>query len=397
MAKRRNDEPTSYVRLTTNTTMRDFFIPSKVRNLPESEITIIEQRANEGDPVACYKLAQILLAWRDTDDYLDQVEPLLATAAEGGVIDAYVAKAAILCEEGMLPEMFLDAQELLEFALENKSEYATKVYIENIIFGKWGYEVDLDKAIELLSELLQTSDNPMWHHMMGLATEIKDGLYFSTVWYEGAVNGGYDDAWYNLAVARAFDDDYELEDEEWYKETLQEGIDRNDTTSLVHYACHIAKDWEEMSDEDAAEKAALANSIISAYDTGYKAGLPVACYLLGKVYENGLYGQDVDYGMAMEIYKRGVLFNSVICVEAMYDMLQNDFFAALDEDNELSDQCALKGARGGSERLVVATVDAYYEGRLKEYADEIEKYFIPIYNDMADSEMDDDGRYDAWD
>ena len=80
--------------------MRDFFTPSKVRNLPESEVVIIEQRASEGDPVACYKLAQILLAWRDTDDYLDQVDPLLTAAADGGVIDAYVAKAAILCEEG---------------------------------------------------------------------------------------------------------------------------------------------------------------------------------------------------------------------------------------------------------------------------------------------------------
>ena len=57
---------------------------------------------------------------------------------------------------------------------------------------------------------------------------------------------------------------------------------------------------------------------------------------------------------------------------------------------------ALKGARLGSRHLLDQTVIIHTQGRLEEFAEEIENYYDPIFDDESDDTPDDDGRFDAW-
>ena len=63
---------------------------------------------------------------------------------------------------------------------------------------------------------------------------------------------------------------------------------------------------------------------------------------------------------------------------------------------------AIVGARRESQKLINAVVDAYKQGKLTEFAAEIEQYHLPKYDAEwmeegdEDDEPDDDGSYDAY-
>ena len=77
-------------------------------------------------------------------------------------------------------------------------------------------------------------------------------------------------------------------------------------------------------------------------------------------------------------------------------------YAELDEST--LENIIIVGARMDSERLIVKAVERYRDGGMEQYAQEIEKYFVPEYDKLKDTEFeeyfpdmpDDDGRNDAY-
>ena len=89
----------------------------------------------------------------------------------------------------------------------------------------------------------------------------------------------------------------------------------------------------------------------------------------------------------------------------------------IDRPIDYVDQVALWGARKDNKRLLAEVVIAHQEGRLSEFADEIEKYYEPVFDapdftldnddewmgvvdEMLDEDEDrindDDSKWDAW-
>ena len=65
--------------------MRRFYTLAGILSLSEEEKELIQQQALEGDPVACYKLAEIHLHLHECEDYVASAHELLRKASEGGV------------------------------------------------------------------------------------------------------------------------------------------------------------------------------------------------------------------------------------------------------------------------------------------------------------------------
>ena len=133
---------------------------------------------------------------------------------------------------------------------------------------------------------------------------------------------------------------------------------------------------------------------------------------LGDCYYEGSYGFEKDYKKAFTCYSNGAIHDAVNSIEKLWKMMHDHL---IDRPLDYVDSIALQGARCGSKRLLAETVIIHQEGRLAEYADEIERFYDPIFDapefsldndedwrDVIDEQFgddepeDDDGRYDAW-
>lgn len=384
--------------------MRRFINEWEIRQISEEEIEQIEQKASEGDPESCYKLAQIQLTWRDFEGFIESAYTLLLKAQAEGVIDADVAIAVMIREGDLEPVNYSTARELIEKGLEQKSEYAAKVQIENLIEGKCGIEQNPSKAIEILDELIKENDNPIWFNLKGIAVEMTEGLAAAKPWYEKAVNAGAAYAISNLATAEGYDDNYELINIEQYCERLAEGIQKGDTLSMYLMLRNNGAEWYEMNDASPEEKENLAGILREGFESCATYGVGESALWLGHIYRTGIYDTPVDYEAAWRSYAKGGLHNCAECYEAMYVMLETKLVDRGEIQNDLLDLCAIKGARCGSLSMLERCVELYKEGQLTEYAAEIEQYYLPTYEKLAtqialddeDEPTDDDGRYDAW-
>ena len=110
-------------------------------------------------------------------------------------------------------------------------------------------------------------------------------------------------------------------------------------------------------------------------------------------------------------YEKASERRNVYALEKMFAMIKH---GKVKHSQEEADEIALKGARLDSKYLLAEAVIAFTQGRLQEHADEISRYYEPIFdsedffdgwsapdNDawvhIDDDDLpDDDGRFDAY-
>ena len=130
---------------------------------------------------------------------------------------------------------------------------------------------------------------------------------------------------------------------------------------------------------------------------------------LGECYYDGSCGFEQSYEKAFTCYSNGAIHDAVGSIEKLWRMMHDHH---IDRPLEYVDSIALQGARCGSKRLLAETVIIHQEGRLNEYADEIERFYDPIFDapeftlddddwrevidEQTGDEPDDDGRWDAY-
>ena len=110
-------------------------------------------------------------------------------------------------------------------------------------------------------------------------------------------------------------------------------------------------------------------------------------------------------------YEKAAKKLDITALEKMFAMIKH---GKVERSQEEADEIALKGARLDSKYLLAEAVIAFTQGRLQEHADEISRYYEPIFdsedffdgwsapeNDtwvhIDDDDLpDDDGRFDAY-
>lgn len=382
--------------------MRNFLSNIYVRNLSYEQVQEIYDKADEGNPQACFQKTLVLLAWRDEEDWGKSAHKLLLKAKAGGVIDAEAVIADMIRYGELEKSDFARAKKLLEKSLAKGSEFAAKYHIENLLYGLCGTVEDPEAALEFIDNLLAQSDNPMWYYYKGLAIERTDCLSAAKEWYNKALEWGVAEAIADYATAVGFDDEYEMEDQDAYEKILDEGCKINNPMCKYLKARLQGAKWYDLPDENDEEKEELLDDILDNLESAATLGLAEASLWLGHIYKEGLYDLETDLEQAWAWYEDGAQFRSGECYEAMYAMAVQGLLHSPQEGRKIADLCAIKGARCGSRMMLRATVEAYYDGRLQGFASEIEEYYIPVYTLLGGEEDDeedydeDDGRYDAW-
>ena len=384
--------------------MRKFYTLAGILSVSEEEKESIRQQALKGDPVACYKLAEIHLHLHECEDYVASAQELLQKASEGGVADADATMAIMMFRGEIEPFDPVAAVKHLEKAINNRSDRGTAFQLRNLLYGRFGYEQNIVLVRQTLDQLLSQGEDPYWYALMGDVLMAEGKIVESQQWYEKAVAGGETSVYADLAVARGINDDYTFRDYEAYNETLMEGNDAMDPMCMYYFILDKIESYYDIDPDDTQVRDEYREMIIHALELNTEWCHPMSMELLGDIYREGKIDIPVDLVRAWEYYVRGSEFMNASCFGKMYDMLSaNEIQLGQMSKEEAMDLCMINGARLHNASLLVATVEAYRHGRLTRFAREIEMFHIPAYDAIPDDEpldedeeIDDDGRFDAW-
>lgn len=376
-----------------------------VLSLPDNELELIEKLAQEGDPVACFKLAMIHIFLHDCEDYPDVAHKLLLIASEGGVADADAAIAMMMIKGQLEPYEPLKGVRLLENAILKESVLGIVFQLRNIIYGRYGYKKDPEMVLKTVEGLMEMEENPYWYGLKGEALCCTGRVPESEIWFEKAVEGGLITYYSDLAISRGFDDDGNVRDYDAFCNTTLKGNEDGDPRCFYYYALDTLSDYYDIDPEDKELRSDFSALMVKGLEENIERCEPLSFELLGDIYREGQIGVPVDKNKAWEYYLGGSEFQIDTCFEKMYEMLQAKEIELADISNEEAmELCMINGARLHNKKLIVETVEAYKRGRLTRFAREIEMYHIPAYDAIPDDEPldeeddypDDDGRNDAW-
>lgn len=384
--------------------MRKFYTLAGILSLSDEEKELIRQQALEGDPVAYYKLAEIHLHLHECEDYVSSAQELLQKASEGGVTDADATIAIMMFRGEIEPFDPVAAAKRLEKAINNRSDRGIAFQLRNLLYGRYGYEQNIDLVKQTLDQLLSKGEDPYWCSLMGDVLMAEGKVVESQQWYEKAVAGGENSVYGDLALARGLNDDYRFRDYEAYNDTLMEGNDAMDPMCMYYFILDKIESYYDIDPEDTLVRDEYREMIIHALELNTEWCHPMSMELLGDIYREGKIDIPADPVKAWKYYVHGSEFMQASCFGKMYDMLQtNEIQLGQMSNEDAMDLCMINGARLHNARLLVATVEAYRHGRLTQFAREIEMFHIPAYDALPDDEpldededIDDDGRFDAW-
>ena len=369
--------------------MRRFYTLAGVRNISDKEIRAIRRKAKSGDPVACYQLAQLEMAWHWEENYAEVADDLLLIALKGGVEDAYILKALMLYRgEGEYdPEK---AESIIAAGFDKRNEYAMFTQLTNVIYGRFGHEKKLEVADNILKMLLDNDDCPHWHMLRGDALYALGKREEAVYHYEQALEGGLTEVYGDLAIARGVELDGTLVDWDGMMDTLAEGNEVADVASMYYTALEDCSQYEQCEDDETEMKDSLRELILTYLQECSDYKHIGANELLGDIYREGLYDVPVDYRKAYEHYSMGANYNGGSCYSKLHQMLSNGEISLKSGKQEALDLFALLGARLHEEDMVIETIKAYRAGRLADHAAEIEKYHLPAYRNLSALEEDKD-------
>ncbi len=369
--------------------------------LNSESIELIRERAEAGSPMAQFAYGRTLLSLCREENYAQKGVQWLERAFEGGVADA-AAALYLVWYHGDADEVDRTrADNYLEAAISKGSSYAASIQLLNLIYGKHGVSEDPQKAVEMANQLIERDEtegidpDPMWYFRRGCAIEQIEGPEAAVGDFERAAELGASQAWSSVIFHYGCNNTDEVTDRPTYLRLLREGTLRRDNLCLYLTAREIVRDWPSMPPY--TQMIALKRYLM-ALEEAWQGGSPDAADCLGDIWCSGEYDLERDTQKAALWYERAMKMGSEYGCEMLFELAANDLCELSEAER---DRVALKGARLGSARMMYETLCAFYEGRLREYAVEIERYYAPFYEELCeefyDDELpDDDGRYDPY-
>lgn len=341
-----------------------------------------------------------------TDDYVAQADKWLRQAINLGDAEAKL-HLANMYRFGDLGKVDIDEyRRLLDEAVAGGSQLAEMRRCRDIAYGV-GQPENLDRGLEEARKRLaaQEMPDPRWYDTLGWMLLAKEETAAANEQFLKAIELGYIDSYIGLTDM---------------PERQEEGRRAGCGGSCILIAEKLEKKYDECSSNDAHaveyfsddnEKRAyldanhryrkeLAAQIESLYEEAERLGEPMAFHYHGILYYAAYLGHMEDDDMAWRLFMRGNQLGDMSCMGMLADMITE---GRAPEEYSHKDACLfrLKALRYGDDDQLPEVMQAYIEGDLDEYADEIETLYRPLYDaleyetDDEDPE-DDDGRFDAW-
>ena len=402
--------------------------------LEPATVEMLQEQAKAGNRYAQYAFARYHLFVRNTEESVMLSYENMLAAARQNLPDA-VAGLASCAEYGDIGVVDREnAAAMMDDAFNAGSELAAIYRLKEYCFGRHFIPAQPDKAVELAEQLIARDEaagiepNGFWFYYRASAREDRFGRTAITISndYQKALALGILDASSDLILAAGYGDESRvLTLTKEYERLINEGMERLYAGAFYFDAVAALHEYEVLQDPDNdlghEQENRLPKLLQDCHDRIFlrftqagELGDNSAYELLGDFYYEGSYGFEQNYQLAYAAYARGIVRDHVGCVEKAWKMMRNHY---IDRPIEEMDELALLGARWDIKRLLAETVIAYQEGRLTEFADEITKYYEPIFDapeftldsdedwmqvideqlgDEDDDFEEDDGRYDAW-
>ena len=377
--------------------LRIFYFRNNIFRLSKESIKIIKKAAGYGNIYAQFAYGRYHIVVKPSPKSIEQSLQLFTAAHEKGLADATASLAEAWRYGDYQMVNHEKADQMLANAMEMKSEYAVVLRLKELIYGTAIKEGNAEEALKMAKS--QLYDNPneckydgAWLYYMALAYinlgNEKDGEDL----LGHATNYGFLDAWVDLAIRKGHpDENGEITNSVAYIDTLREGAKRGNLESRLFLAWKEIEEFNNLPSDQQTEQ--VANELITELEECYRHGSRAAAECLGDIYYNGYCLQSQEMDKAWEWYEKAAKWDLPSAYEKLYDMV---YYHDKDLDLHEHDMLALKGARLGSRHLLDRTVIIHTEGRLDDYAEEIEAYYDPIFDAGSDEAHDDDGRFDAW-
>ncbi|MBR1929124.1 MAG: hypothetical protein IJ834_05225 [Paludibacteraceae bacterium] len=391
----------------------------------DTSIEPLIQEAKAGNRYAQYAYARWQSLVCGEENSLNISYRYMKAAAEQNLPDA-IAAFAMTYEFGDIGIVDWEKyDELIEQSVALGSELGKTYMLRDLCFGKNFTNAQPDKAAALANEFINQDEhkgiepNGLWFYYRATANEAKLGRTQVIDDYRRALDLGVLSAFTDLIIAYGYGDSLDnLTETKEYSNCLLQGIARLAPNALILDADREMRHYDTLKKRlgyDGFKKHPIQYKILHASHELIFSRLSHAAELcdnaaweqLGDMYYDGTYGFEQNYDKAFVAYSNGVIHNSASCAEKLWQMMHDHI---IDRPLDYQDSIAIEGARCGSIRLLAETVIIHQQGRLSEYADEIEKYYEPIFDApdfnlgeawdedyLDENEKDEnDGKYDAW-
>lgn len=382
----------------------------------EKEIEGLHKAIYErGDIEATFVYARWLIVCADS--YLDpysKARSLLEGLYEQGSMEA-AAELSELCYKGIGGPVDRErASKLLEESVAAGCDYGRRIMYRILIYGQRGLKADPQRALDdvlaaiVLREEQGLASDPWLTYYRGCAVEQLQNRTAALPFFEEAAQGGVIRAWLDVAVAYGYGNDTELVNQDVYMRWLAKGAGHGNAECAFLYALESMSDYENLP---MFTRLFALKDFFLKLRSAYRNGAVTAAVILGDIYYNGEYDQEVDMYKAWTWYEKAAKKLDITALEKMFAMIKH---GKVERSQEEADEISLNGARLDSKYLLAEAVIAFTQGRLQEHADEISRYYEPIFdsedffdgwsapeNDtwvhIDDDDLpDDDGRFDAY-
>lgn len=349
--------------------------------LPET-VELLRGEAEAGSPYALFALGRYHLCVCPGEDSRRKAMDCFGKAWDMKLPEAAVA-LAMAYDKGEMD--IIDkprAQELLDEALREGCEYAADYQVYRLLFWVLGFPGDPREALETCDALIAKDIeaygadgvNPKWYYYKGCAKRKLYGDAHGLEEFQSAAAAGLNKAWTNVAIARSHDDEGKMRDWKAFLSAVERGATRRNATCAYHLACSKVAGYDRMSDID---RYSANRRYIENLEEAVRLGSAMAACELGSIYRKGLYGVGCDRDKALKYYAIGARWRDAGCMECMFEIYDGAYTEIVPP--ETVERLALEGARSGSRVLAFVVVRAYRQGRYAEYAEEIERWYVPVY------------------
>lgn len=349
--------------------------------LNEKQIAQLKDYAEKGYALSQYAYARYLDAVRPEDDSLKQANDYYKAAEKAGIADALYSQSYLMKVGyyGMVDRE--ESNRLLMEAGNKGSTLATRNLYYRYIYGKDGVEQNPKIAIDTILKWLDGDEsndisvvNPMYYSLLGDAYFQLEDYENAKKYYWKAINMGYVEAYGDYCYACNMIDDVD------YVELLDKGIDAGDPNSCLYKAAYLMDNYEDLGN--------VTGDIMHYLITSIEMGNTVAPYFLGDAIYYEKYGCKKDNALAWNYFVQGSKRDDGEAYKMLATMIANE-----DNPYEVSEglayYCVMMALRNGCKDMLKIVVESYRNGEFTDYAAEIERYYIPEYDNLLPEEEDD--------
>lgn len=363
---------------------------TRMHLLTVDQIALAKREAKKGDALAQYVFGRYHQLFKPDQDSPQKAIDLFE-ACKDEIPEALCAQAIMLVD-GYYGEVdFERYDEWLKEAIEKGSMHAFRKRMIDTTYGRCNTKTDTQAVIEKVkaylngneSDDLRTTD-PFLYHELGNAYIANGEKELAIHYFTKAADMGHYESLPRLCFCMGCDKDGYVVNQKAFDLALKTGCQFMDPTCICFRAEFSNDEFEKLSPEEQKEKH---QQIDEDLHTSFELGEELAPCILGFYYYYGRNGYKQDYTEAWNWFLAGARMEDDTSFAMLAEMIKEGQQPGdLNLSDEFMEYCQLSALRRGDQSQVNAVVDAYHEGKLAFAATEIEKYYVPLYEEAEDDE-----------